>query len=440
MSSDPCSLKPASRRGFLRSFSSGSIGVIGMLLLNGKAFGQSEKSDSVPSRVRGMLLGALIGDALGGPVEFQQLDDVAKLSDPPKRWEKGEKLTSQALEAAEVRLKLRPYSPLRPAPESYGHWLPNAAAGTVTDDSRHKFVLMHAMRRAREKDDWPITGKSLAQAYVDWSSSPLMQKRPDYRQLSDDWLDEFLKSARWVLGERNPALAFPPERMWSGLPTCCGQMILPPLAAIYPGDPDAAYRAAYALGFFDNGFGKDLNASLIAGMATALTLPKPLRAGGDWLPVIDAMRKTDPFAYGKVPWAMRSVDKWLERTQAAVQRANREPAALFAELNAIFSDTIKWQAEVPFVVAMAVLTLCPDHPLAALQLSIEWGHDTDSYSALVGALIGARYGEDIFPEHLKKPVIDRLQADYQESVSEWADVLASIATRQEVGMPVCDFD
>lgn len=432
MADDPCSLSILTRRGFLRSLSGGSLGIV---LSGGSASGD----DRHRSRVRGMLLGALIGDALGGPVEFQQADDVAKLPQPPKQWKRGEMLSAKELEAAEARLRLRPYAPLRPTPEPYAHWLPNAVAGTVTDDSRHKFVLMNALRKVSGDRSWPLTSRSLAQAFVDWPAASIVAKRPELQQLSTDWLEEFLKAARWELGDHESAQALPPERMWIGLPTCCGQMILPPLAGIYRGEPEAAYRAAYALGFFDNGFGMDLNAGLIAGLAAALALPAPAGKGRDWIPVLEAMRSTDPFEYGKVPWTTRPVDKWLDFTQGAVQRANNEPGALFAELNQTFAQTIKWQAEVPFVIALAALTMCPDHPLAALQLSIEWGHDTDSYAALAGALIGARYGEEIFPEHLKKPVIERLNADYEESIDEWCDVLAMVAKRQAAGLPVCAF-
>ena len=422
-----------SRRGFLRSLGGGSLG----LLLTNKV---AAEGNHQASRVRGMLLGTLIGDALGGPVEFQALEDVGKLPNPPKQWQSGESLTRQALADTEARLLLRPYAPLRPIPESYAHWLPDAVAGTVTDDSRHKFVLMQALRQAGERDKWPLTGRSLAQAYLDWPTSSIVPKRPEYHQLSSDWLDEFNNSAHWVLGQRDPAVALPPERMWTGLPTCCGQMTLPPLAAVYSGQPDAAYRAAYALAFFDNGFGKDLNAALIAGLAAALATQPPLRKGNDWESVMAAMRETDPFAYGKVPWTPRPLDLWLDRAIAAAKKCDGQPAKLFAELNATFAETIKWQAEVPFVVSIALLTLCPDNPLAALQLSIEWGHDTDSYAALTGALIGARYGEEIFPVALRTPVVERLTADYGESVDEWAKVLANAAERQKAGKPVCAFD
>ena len=47
-------------------------------------------------RIRGLLLGSFIGDALGGPIEFQPKEAVAKLPNPPKPWVSGEKLDAAA--------------------------------------------------------------------------------------------------------------------------------------------------------------------------------------------------------------------------------------------------------------------------------------------------------------------------------------------------------
>ena len=427
-----------SRRRFLRTVTEGGLGVmaIGNSHAQEKAVGTDVRLES---RIRGLLIGSLIGDALGGPVEFQQVEEVAKLPNAPHRWKRGEKLNAQALAETEGRLQLRPYAPLRPTPEPYGHWLPNAPAGTVTDDSRHKFILLQALRHAVAQNAWPVTARSLARAFIEWPTVSVVKERPEYRQLCDDWLEEFLMAARWLQGEREPSRALPPERMWVGLPTCCGQMVLPPLAAVFPGEPDAAYRAAYALSFFDNGFGKDLNAALIAGLVAALGASRPTYEGKDWQPVLTAMRATDPFRYGAVPWTKRPADRYLDIAQSAAQRANGEPAALFAELDGIFENSIKWQAEVPFVIALSVIALCPDNPRAALQLSIEWGHDTDSYASLVGAFIGARYGFGIFPEPMRTSVEKRLKADFDESLEEWIGVLGQVA-KGRGAVPICAFE
>jgi hypothetical protein len=50
----------------------------------------------------------MIGDAMGGPMEFQPREGWSKLPNPPKLWRLGETLTPQAIEGLRARLVLRP--------------------------------------------------------------------------------------------------------------------------------------------------------------------------------------------------------------------------------------------------------------------------------------------------------------------------------------------
>ena len=373
----------------------------------------------VSARIRGLILGGAIGDALGGPIEFQSRASVQGLVDPPKIWRAGEKLDAAARLATASRLQLRSYRDLRPGTESYGQWNPNSEPGTITDDTRHKLVFLHALHIAERNGRWPIGVKELAQAYLDWPKSKAIVGRTGYEELAKDWLEEWQFGARWVLGERDLSKALPPERMWQGLPTCCGQMTLLPLSAIYAGRPEQAYRAAYSLGFFDNGFGKDLNAALVAGLAQALvTSANSGRARPAFEIVLEAMRGTDPFRFRKIRYTERAVDRWLNLALKFAREAQGEPALLFASLEKEFAHTTKWEAQVPFVVAFSCLELADYDPLAALQISMEWGHDTDSYAQLVGAFVGAIHGDALFPAAWRDAVTRRLRMDHGTDLDE----------------------
>lgn len=381
------------------------------------------------TRIHGLMLGSALGDALGGPIEFQPPDAVRQLPDPPATWQDHQLLDADARAAAAARLRLRHYEDLRPNPESYGHWNVHSLPGTVTDDTRHKLILLHALRRARRIGSWPLDRPAFAQAHLDWPALPAVAERADYTALAQDWLEEWNFAARWILGKRDPALARPPERMWQGLPTCSGQMSLLPLAAVFAGEPDRAYRAAYHLGFFDNGFGKDLNAALVAGLATALTVQvDPASPAGAWSAILDAIRQTDPFQYRSIRWSTRAVDRWLGLALRLADAAEHRPARLFAALEREFQHTTKWEAQVPFTVAFACLAIAAYHPLAALQLSLEWGHDTDSYAQLVGAFVGALHGPGLFPTAWTQAVTERLQADFQTDLPQDARLLFELHT------------
>lgn len=394
--------------------------------------------DGVAARIHGLLIGSAIGDALGGPIEFQDAAKVGLLPTPPKQWQEEEILDAPARQAAAARLTLRSYRDLRPAPESYGQWPSNAAPGTVTDDTRHKLVLLHALHTAAAGDR-PLDARGLAQAYLDWPATPAVTAHPSFPALAADALEEYSFSARWVVGERDPAVARPPERLWNGIPTCCGQMGLLPLAAIFPGRPEQAYRAAYHLAFFDNGFAKDMNAALVAALAVALVTPvDPASPRTAWIAVLAALRSTDPYGHAKIRWSTRQVDRWLDLAHQWSSEAQGRPARFFATLEKEFAYNSKWEAQVPFVVVFGCLALAEYEPLPALQLCLEWGWDTDSYAQLLGAFIGALHGPEIFPSAWRQAVEDRLRLDHAVDLareSSFLDRLRIASTRRPIVAP-----
>lgn len=392
-------------------------------------FGQNLSDTSfIRNKIKGLLTGTLIGDALGGPIEFQGHPEIQATPNPPKLWtDTSDVINDAQLKAAAERLYLREYKYLLPFTQSYGCWSENAPPGSVTDDSRNKMVLMYMLRKALQKKQWPLSEKSMANAFIEWRKSATIKQNPDYDSLCKDWMGEMDKSINWVLGSRENGKAYPPERMWNAYPTCYGQMTLPPLAGIYPGQPQKAYLAAYQLAYFDNGFAKDMNAALVAGLSVALTLdPQKMSNEQLWAKVIEAIKNTDPYAYNKVPWCDRSVNKWLLLSDMFVKEANGSPAKLFHLLDNQFKYDAKWEAQVPFTVIFSILHICKYNPLAALQLSIEWGNDHDTYAQLLGAYIGAIYGPGIFKEEMRTTVTKRLNLDYDETIDEWVEVLMKI--------------
>nr|MCU0347436.1 ADP-ribosylglycohydrolase family protein [Saprospiraceae bacterium] len=379
------------------------------------------------SKTKGLLIGSFFGDALGGPIEFQDHEQIQKTPGPPKLWKRGEVISPAEIQAAAARLWLREYRHLRTIPESYGQWAYNGEPGTVTDDSRHKMVLIGLLRQAEKAGTWPIGPRDMASSYLAWRHSPTIVERPQYHAIVDEWLGETYRAANWLLGSRDTSVAYPTERLWNGLPTCYGQMAQPPLAAIFPGRPQDAYLAAYHLGFYDNGWGKDMNAALVAGLAEAMVIDvEKTGRKAAWERIFKTMRETDPYGYNRIPWTPRSVPLWLDLADSFVLRSEGQPAILFDILNEELKYDIKWEAHVPFVVIFSVLKICDYDPLAALQLSIEWGHDHDSYAQLLGAFVGALHGESLLKQEWQDTVHHRLKLDYGEDWEEWTNLLVRL--------------
>nr|WP_161501115.1 ADP-ribosylglycohydrolase family protein [Rhodopirellula sp. SM50] len=120
---------------------------------------------------------------------------------------------------------------------------------------------------------------------------------------------------------------------------------------------------------------------------------------------------------------------WRKRAPAGT--ITDDPRQLFEKLEQEGKPHYWWDAHFTFVVPLAIMHLCRDDPMAAMNLCLDFGHDTDSYAQLLGAWIGAIHGREVFPESMVRQVETRLQVDFGESVDEWCRTLLKAADRAE---------
>lgn len=374
----------------------------------------------------GLLIGGLLGDALGGPLEFsdspQQVDWLCRA----RQWPETKELDDEELTRLESQLALLDYRTLRPQTAPYGPWRAAAPAGTVTDDSRHKMVLLRAIRTAVSARRAP-TVADLARAYLAFTPSGNINPR-HAAELNEEGFREYRYAARWVLGERDLRVARPLERLWAGVNNCSGQMLLPPLAVCCPGDPVAAYHAAFRLNFVDAPMARDMAAALVAGLAAVLG-PELAAASVEhrWNVLLSAMRDTDPFEYQAVPFAGRQLHRWMNKAEELADRAAGRPQRLYELLETEGDPVFWWDAHFTLLVPLALLRLCDFRPLAALHLALDFGHDTDSYAQVIGCLAGAVCGAAVFPESMRQATANAVAEEYDEDVAEWRSVLQTAA-------------
>jgi len=345
-------------------------------------------------KIYGMLIGSAIGDAAGGPIEFVH---------PPLRncWSKtSTKLSPEAIIALADSFKLRTYPKNA---EPFAQWEDYAPAGTITDDTRFKIIFFNTLKHHNGK----LTEKNFATEVLHFRD----YVQPAYQAWFDKWIPEIAYATRWVLGERNQA--YPPERIWGGIPTMIGQMPFIPVAALNPNNPEWCYLKCYELGYFDIGFARDMNSSLIAGLARAL------QPDGNWENAEQAMRETDPYNYNNVLYVPRQLNEWLDKSHCFVKRADGNVAKLFEILEKELHTQTWWESWVPIVVVYSIAEIAQYNPLASMQLVLEFGHDTDSYAQVMGAFMGAIHGPDIFPKKMRNTINDRMKEQFGQNINDW---------------------
>lgn len=353
---------------------------------------------TVNDKIEGMLIGSAIGDAAGGPVEFLH---------PPLRskWTTNdEKITIAGIQALADSFRLRSYSKNA---EPFAQWEPYGPPGTITDDTRWKLIFFNTLRNH---------SASLNRMNFAREVENFRETLPDsYKVWYDRWIPEIRFATRWVLGEREDA--YPPDRIWGGIPTMAGQMPFLPLAALFPDNPQKAYLKTWELGFIDVGVAKDINAALVAGLVGAL------QPGSYWDTVEHYMRQTDPYNFSHVLYVPRRLNEWLDTAGAFVNRANGNIKRLFEILENELQARTWWEAWVPIVVVFSCAEIVEYEPLAAMQLMIEFGHDTDSYAQVMGAILGAIHGKSIFPEEIRDTVNGRMKDQFGQNINDWMVII-----------------
>ena len=385
-----------------------------------RGLGSQASLNSNLDRCRGLLLGGLIGDAIGGPMEFAE-SPPSQLCNA-RSWPEDRRIDSAILAELAKTLPFLGYEKLRPAPAPYGQWKNRAPAGTLTDDSRHKMILMMAIKKAQEESK-PLSTTHLASAYL--AFQPIgIESNQALRKLDSEGFQEYRLASRWVLGDRDLKRALPPSRLWSGVETCAGQMLLPPLAVKYAGKPKAAYRKSFEVDFVDAPGAKDYTAALIAGLAGVLAPEmNHVSIAKRWKKLFDSMITTDPFRFSKVPYVGRPFSKWLDLSDQLVKRCEGNAAKLFSLLLKEGKPVYYWDAHFTILVPVTMIKFCEFNSLAAMHLVLDFGFDTDSYAQILGCMVGAVHGEKIFPLEMRMAVRSSLKTDYGHDVEDWVKLL-----------------
>lgn len=327
------------------------------------------------SRVRGCLLGGAIGDALGAPVEFMDLDSIVK------RFEPG----------------------------GVDHFAPayGGAPGSITDDTQLTlFTVDGIIRMLEAAGDGPLDSSIVHEAYRRWYRT---QTEPYPDSLGDD--DGWLLREPWLWNRRAPGM------------TCIDALSRATEAGLPATNDSKGCGTVMRSAPF--GFLRERRMEL-AQECSAFTHGHPT-AGVSAAVLAETIGRVTEGAdlAGAIESAVASAEELFTDTHEETTDIVRRAVEL-ASQGPPSPDVVGylgqgWIAEEALAISILVALTATDW-IDALRRAVTHSGDSDSTGAITGNLLGAWWGDDDLPADLLndlegRAVIERLAGELAGTVA-----------------------
>jgi ADP-ribosylglycohydrolase len=340
-------------------------------------------------RVRGCVLGLVLGDAIGGPFEFGPLERVVESTGGD--WIDG----------------LYPYGSDMGAP--HGVWVPSslqgqgAPAGTGTDDTRLNWLYLEL---AREQGRAP-GARDVAARYLE------LYEHPDrafagHTEMVRLEFEHWEPACRGLLGQQSELYPdLPPDVLSAralglNFPILSGLIALTWVGLLYPGQPEAAYASAFRAAFYDVGYAREA----VGLLAAAISLATGDMVSGSAQALYERLLTIDPLHLGS-EWSAPYILDHLPRYRALASAAHSDQEIAY-DLSIAFCQHHAFDAFRTLAVALLAVLAADGDPLRAITIAAnhvgidDQGQptryeDIDCYAGLAGAVAGALRGAAAFP-------------------------------------------
>ena len=378
-------------------------------------------------KILGSLVGSAIGDAMGAPTEMWNRHDRQK------QYGYITELHAHNIE---------------PSPE--GLWDRNLPAGATTDDTRWK-VLIGNFITSNTTSFYTAQGSSpklfseqIIELYQKEERALEKLEGGDSTEFALQsrrmiWLQEWAKVSEAFLSSDVETYTAALHKFYGGDLLCAGMLYAPAMGLPFPGNPEQAYRSAYRLGIFDQGYARDIT-GLTAAMVAAAMDPKATQDS-----VFAVFESVDPHGYFQSRLMGRSsfrtyqsalsmtseVEKIQEvgdylmwnipgKTELESYRIQR----LYEQLDAQNQDLPAHAQEI-LLVALTAMKYADFDFRQTMELITNYGRDNDTSAAVAGAVLGAYHGFSKLPDDLKVQVLQTNKKNLGIDLVELANQLTT---------------
>lgn len=346
-------------------------------------------------RIAGCIVGATIGDSIGGAFEFQDADFIRR------------RIGSDWID------DMYPYEDVSPNPHYI--WTGDAPAGTGTDDTRYNHTFIESVLRQGRG----ITSRDLAMAIIERHDVP-ENFYPHTTEMARENFADWNGVCHGHLAKESPLHpGVPPEVLANtGLrmdfPTLVGMLMLASSGLLHIENPEEAYRHAYLLDFMDIGYAREA-VGLFAAIVSSLA------AGEELYPALDSATRLNPFDLGGIFGGPTMIEN-LPRAKT-ISRGSADDRDLVLNLARAFAGRHVFDPVEQLSVAVAALyftngdarrsiLIAANHRIVDEQGELIRFRDNDCTAYFTGALVGSHCGLSGLPADWVENVIESNRKAY----------------------------
>ncbi|MGW7438797.1 ADP-ribosylglycohydrolase family protein [Streptomyces sp. NPDC054849] len=356
---------------------------------------------TLEDRATGALVGAAVGDALGGPVEGWTPDQIVE-----RHGGRVHGIVGPWYE------NWRTARPIAPYHKGDGH---------VTDDT----LMTHALVRVYEAVRDHLDAYAIAEHLVpDLMSVPRWIPELEAEALP---LQRIFLAEKWIVTRLHYAHADPREAGSGNIVNCGAAMYMAPVGIANAGNPAGAYAEALDIaGAHQSSYGREA-AGVFAAAVAAACLPGATAAS-----VVDAVLSLAKdgthaaiSAVREVAADYRDFESALVPLRAAVAPYDSVgPDYRTPSLDARRPSRLHSIEELP--IALGMLLIADGGYEASVLGAVNYGRDCDSIATMAGAIAGALGGEAVVPAVWAKQVAEASRLDLHAPARSLAAVAREI--------------